>query len=57
MFTVCVLLLYGLRDDLELMLVSASLLDEAKRWFESSTIICKYVPNGQQRAEKVCAMV
>ncbi|KAL0578367.1 sporulation-specific protein 22 [Marasmius crinis-equi] len=31
----------------------ASLLDEAKRWFESSTVICKYVPGGIERAEKI----
>jgi len=31
----------------------ASLLDEAKRWFESSTVICKFVPDGQKRAEKI----
>lgn len=33
---------------------SASMLDEAKRWFEASTMICKFVPEGQERAEKVC---
>lgn len=32
---------------------SASVLDEAKRWFEASTIICRFVPEGKQRAEKV----
>lgn len=31
----------------------ASMLDEAKRWFESSTIICKFIPRGRERAEKV----
>lgn len=31
----------------------ASMLDEAKRWFESSTIICRFVPGGKERAEKV----
>lgn len=33
---------------------SASMLDEAKRWFEASTMICRFVPEGQERAEKVC---
>lgn len=32
---------------------SASMLDEAKRWFETSTTICRYVPDGDGRAEKV----
>jgi len=32
---------------------SASVLDEAKRWFEASTVICRFVPGGKQRAEKV----
>ena len=32
---------------------SASQINEAKRWFESCTIICRYVPNGKARAEKV----
>ncbi len=31
----------------------ASALDEAKRWFESSTVICRFVPGGKERAEKV----
>jgi len=31
----------------------ASQLDEAKRWFESSTVLCKFVPDGQERAEKI----
>ncbi|KAG1908825.1 uncharacterized protein F5891DRAFT_1180389 [Suillus fuscotomentosus] len=30
----------------------ASMVDEAKRWFECSTIICRFVPDGRQRAEK-----
>ncbi|KAJ3794551.1 meiosis protein SPO22/ZIP4 like-domain-containing protein, partial [Lentinula aff. detonsa] len=34
--------------------LEASLLDEAKRWFEASTVICKFVPGGTERAEKVC---
>lgn len=38
-----------LADDL----CRASSLDEAKRWFESSTVICKFVPGGTERAEKV----
>ncbi|TFK68509.1 SPO22-domain-containing protein [Pluteus cervinus] len=31
----------------------ASMLDEAKRWFEASTVICKFVPEGKDRAEKI----
>ncbi|TFK48044.1 hypothetical protein OE88DRAFT_1810744 [Heliocybe sulcata] len=31
----------------------ASFLDEAKRWFEASTIICRFIPDGEQRAEKI----
>ncbi|PCH33182.1 hypothetical protein WOLCODRAFT_93070 [Wolfiporia cocos MD-104 SS10] len=31
----------------------ASLLDEAKRWFEASTTICRFVPDGDNRAAKV----
>ncbi|KAJ3763352.1 meiosis protein SPO22/ZIP4 like-domain-containing protein [Lentinula raphanica] len=31
----------------------ASILDEAKRWFEASTMICKFVPGGTERAEKI----
>ncbi|KAH9487374.1 hypothetical protein JR316_0001449 [Psilocybe cubensis] len=34
---------------------SASLFEEAKRWFEVSTVICRFVPGGKQRSEKVCA--
>jgi hypothetical protein len=30
------------------------MLDEAKRWFEASTVICRFVPGGKERAEKVC---
>lgn len=33
--------------------LSASMVDEAKRWFECSTVICRFVPDGRQRAEKV----
>jgi len=32
---------------------SISMLDEAKRWFEVSTVICRFVPEGKMRAEKV----
>lgn len=32
---------------------SVSLVDEARRWFESSTVICRYVPDGPARAAKV----
>lgn len=32
---------------------SASMLDEAKRWFEASTVICRFVPDGKDRAEKI----
>lgn len=35
-------------------ITSASMLDEAKRWFEASTVICRFVPGGKDRAEKVC---
>lgn len=38
---------------LKLTFHSASLLDEARRWFESSTVICKFVPDGENRAQKV----
>ncbi|KAF7969735.1 hypothetical protein HWV62_26088 [Athelia sp. TMB] len=31
----------------------ASLLDEAKRWFETSTVICKFVPEGRKRSEQI----
>ncbi|KAI6018887.1 hypothetical protein EDC04DRAFT_2941618, partial [Pisolithus marmoratus] len=31
----------------------ASLVDEARRWFECATVICRFVPNGKARAEKV----
>ncbi|TFY60989.1 hypothetical protein EVG20_g7223 [Dentipellis fragilis] len=30
-----------------------SLLDEAKRWFEASTLICRYVPDGESKAATV----
>lgn len=35
---------------------SASLTDEAKRWFECATVLCRFVPDGRPRAEKVCPM-
>ncbi|KAH0838692.1 hypothetical protein J3R83DRAFT_7020 [Lanmaoa asiatica] len=31
----------------------ASLADEAKRWFECSTVLCRFVPDGKLRAEKI----
>ncbi|KAI0078527.1 hypothetical protein K474DRAFT_1660335 [Panus rudis PR-1116 ss-1] len=31
----------------------ASLADEAKQWFEISTIVCRFVPEGQERAAKI----
>ncbi|KAJ3868076.1 meiosis protein SPO22/ZIP4 like-domain-containing protein [Lentinula novae-zelandiae] len=34
--------------------LEASSLNEAKRWFEASTVICRFVPGGTERAEKVC---
>ena len=27
--------------------------DEAKRWFEAATVICRFIPGGKERAEKV----
>ncbi|KAJ7609436.1 hypothetical protein FB45DRAFT_944458 [Roridomyces roridus] len=33
--------------------LESSMLDEAKRWFEVATLICKYVPGGEERAEKI----
>lgn len=30
-----------------------SLLEEAKRWFEASAVVCRYVPDGESRARKV----
>ena len=29
------------------------MLDDAKRWFEAATQLCKFVPGGQERGEKV----
>ncbi|KAL4254899.1 Sporulation-specific protein 22/ZIP4 [Abortiporus biennis] len=31
----------------------ASLIDEARRWFESSTMICRFIPDGKARSEKI----
>jgi len=31
----------------------SSMLDEAKRWFEASTVICRFVPGGKECAEKI----
>ncbi|KAI6152903.1 meiosis protein SPO22/ZIP4 like-domain-containing protein, partial [Pisolithus thermaeus] len=31
----------------------ASLVDEARRWFECATVFCRFVPNGKTRAEKI----
>ncbi|KAI6020837.1 hypothetical protein BKA83DRAFT_4291597 [Pisolithus microcarpus] len=31
----------------------ASLVDEARRWFECATVLCRFVPNGKARAEKI----
>ncbi|KAJ7615258.1 meiosis protein SPO22/ZIP4 like-domain-containing protein [Mycena polygramma] len=33
--------------------LEASMLDEAKRWFESATVICRFVPGGKERADKI----
>ncbi|KAI5997768.1 hypothetical protein EDC04DRAFT_2612500 [Pisolithus marmoratus] len=35
----------------------ASLVDEARRWFECATVICRFVPNGKARAEKPLTLV
>src|SRR5947209_4934635 len=39
--------------DAGLVYLSASMVDEAKRWFECSTVLCRFVPDGKQRADKV----
>lgn len=39
--------------DTGLVYLSASMVNEAKRWFECSTVLCRFVPDGRQRAEKV----
>lgn len=36
---------------------SVSLFDEARRWFEAATVICRFVPGGKERAEKVCRLI
>ncbi|KAJ7115262.1 meiosis protein SPO22/ZIP4 like-domain-containing protein [Mycena epipterygia] len=33
--------------------LEASMLDEAKRWFEAATVICRFVPGGKERADKI----
>jgi hypothetical protein len=33
------------------------LFDEAKRWFEASTVICRFVPGGKEQASKVCSHI
>jgi len=33
--------------------LAASCLDEAKRWFEAATVVCRFVPDGQRHAEKI----
>ncbi|KAL1952366.1 hypothetical protein VTO73DRAFT_1515 [Trametes versicolor] len=33
----------------------SSLLDEAKRWFELATTVCRFVPGGESRSEKISA--
>ncbi|KAJ6568977.1 meiosis protein SPO22/ZIP4 like-domain-containing protein [Mycena capillaripes] len=33
--------------------LEASMLNEAKRWFESATVICRFVPGGKERAGKI----
>ena len=32
---------------------SATQFNEAKRWFESATVLCRFVPDGVAKAEKV----
>ncbi|KAG6334327.1 hypothetical protein ID866_4762 [Astraeus odoratus] len=32
---------------------SASVVDEAKRWFECATVVCRFVPDAKARAEKI----
>jgi len=33
--------------------LEASMLDEAKRWFESATVICRFIPGGKERADMI----
>jgi len=61
MFTVCLVPFFFIKSpakhyDYQLIPNSTSSLDEAKRWFESSTVICKYVPGGKDAAEKVSGL-
>ena len=51
----CVVPSFRVRLTLSQGLCSASLADEAKRWFECSTVLCRFVPDGRLRAEKVCS--
>jgi len=37
--------------------VSASFFDEAKRWFEAATVICRFIPGGRERADKASLQV
>jgi hypothetical protein len=32
---------------------SAAIFDEARRWFEAATVICRFIPGGEERSEKV----
>ncbi|KZV81777.1 SPO22-domain-containing protein [Exidia glandulosa HHB12029] len=36
---------------------SASHLDDSKKWFECAIRLCKFVPNGDARAQKVCLSI
>lgn len=33
--------------------LQASLLDDAKRWLEAATVVCRFVPDGRARADKI----
>jgi hypothetical protein len=46
-------MVHSIRDSDLGLVCSGSVLDEAKRWFELSTVMCRFVPDGQSRAEKV----
>lgn len=48
---------YKLSTSLTRLPISVGLLDEAKRWFEVSTIICRFVPDGEAMSKKVCLFV
>jgi len=42
------------RDSFDYTFLSQRLFfDEAKRWFEAATVICRFVPGGRERADKV----